>query len=243
MTIPSPPTDAALLGLDNVRLDLPIAGIGSRTLAALFDYLLLVVVLTLWWLGGFLLLRLFDLGAGWGMALLILGSFAVQWGYFAVLEIVMQGQTPGKGLLGLRVVSRHGGRPSVSALLVRNLLRSVDVIVGLPWMAWDRRARRLGDLAGGTLVVHDRPPLAGEELRLGRLPASWGAREIVVVESFLRRAGGMEPQRARAMAERLLAWIEREEPAFVAEAEAAQGGGDPVTVLSRLLAVEPPLHP
>lgn len=239
------PTGAEILGLDNVPLELPLAGVGSRTLAALVDYLLLLTLLGVWWTGGIVTMGLFDLAQGWFWATLFLGSFVIQWGYFAVLEILMHGQTPGKSVVGLRVVASRGGRASAGALLVRNLIRAVDVAFGLPVMAIDRRSRRLGDMAAGTLVIHERPPGDGEEVAIGRLPAGWGAREVVVVESFLRRADRMEPWRAQKLAEKLLGWIAREKSDFVAAAGEDETladlspGDDRVGLLRRLLQVSP----
>jgi uncharacterized RDD family membrane protein YckC len=228
------PTGAEILGLDNVPLELPIAGVGSRTLAGLVDYLLLLALLGVWWTAGLATMGLFALAQGWFWAILVLGSFLIQWGYFAVLEIVMQGQTPGKNVVGLRVVADRGGRASAGALLVRNLIRALDLVFGLPAMAVDRRSRRLGDMAPG----------AGDEVALRRLPAGWGAREVVVAESFLRRADRMEPRRAQELAGKLLGWIAREESELVAaagEPEVLAGlspGEDRVALLRRLLRAE-----
>ncbi len=224
------PSDAAILGLDNVPLELPLAGVGSRTLAAIVDYAVLLVVIGLWWTAGLLTLSLFDVGEGWTLALLTLGSFFVQWGYFTALEIAMQGQTPGKSLLDLRVVGRHGGQTGNAAIVVRNLVRAVDVAFGIPAIAFDARSRRLGDMAAGTLVVHE-GSAAGETV-LRRPPASWGAHEIAVVESFLARAEEMEAPRAARLAAQLVSWIEREEPGFAADAAGTQ---DPVARLRHLL--------
>lgn len=238
------PTGAEILGLDNVPLALPLAGVGSRTLAALLDYALLLALLGVWWTGGIVTMGIFDLAHGWFWAILVFGTFLLQWSYFAVLEIVMQGQTPGKNAVGLRVVADRGGRASAGALLVRNLIRAVDVAFGLPAMAVDRRSRRLGDMAAGTLVIHERAPGAGDEVALGRMPAGWGAREVVVVESFLSRAERMEHYRAQKLAEKLLGWIAREESEFVAaagEGEILAGllpGDDRVAYLQRLLRAE-----
>lgn len=234
-TPPSAPfsDDAAILGLDNVPLELPLAGVGSRILAAIVDYAILLVLIGLWWTAGFLTLSLVDLGEGWVLAILTLGSFLVQWGYFAATEIVMQGQTPGKSLLELRVVGRHGGQTGNTALVVRNLLRAVDVAFAIPTIAFDTRSRRFGDMAAGTLVVHEGAAEAGTLLR--RPPPGWGAREIAVVESFLTRAEEMEPPRAARLAEELLSWIEREEPGFAAETAEV---GEPVARLRSLLQAE-----
>lgn len=241
---PLPPAAAgAILGLDNVRLDLPIAGVGSRTLAAFLDYLLLLALMALWWTGGLVTAGLVGMGQGWLLALIMLGSFLIQWSYFAVLETVMKGQTPGKNLLGIRVVSIHGGRSSLSAILVRNLIRAIDLVLGLPCMAVDRQSRRLGDLAAGTLVIHQRAPGLGEEIHLGRQPPGWSAREIVVVESFLRRAPRMAPEQAQDLAEKLLGWIATRQEAFVEEAGERENiqqmsqKMDRVALLRRLLEV------
>ncbi len=231
------PADPAILGLDNVRLDLPLAGAGSRVLAGCIDLALLFLLLMIWWVGGALLLGGLGLGFGWTFALLLLGGFLLQWGYFAILEILMEGRTPGKLAVGLRVVSHRGGRTTATAILVRNLLRALDIFVGVPMMAIDRRCRRLGDLVAGTLVVHQRESDAAES-QLGRHPASWGAREVAVVESFLRRAEKLDRPRAEEMADRILRWIERREPGFWAETELPPAtAGDRVLTLRRVLEV------
>ena len=172
---------------------------------------------------------------GWAMAILGIGAFMLQWGYFAVLEIAMDGQTPGKLAVGLRVVSYRAGKPSAAAILVRNFLRSIDLAVGLPVMAVDRRARRLGDFIAGTLVVHHRDPSLGEG-RLRRLPAGWGAREIAVVESFLGRAAIMDIARAWNLATQLLDWIDQQEPDFLPADW--KNAPDPILTLREALAAE-----
>ena len=214
----------AVLGLDNVRLDLPLAGLGSRGLAVFLDMVMLLVLTTLWGMLMMTFASFSSLGSGWIYAIFGLGTFLIQWGYFSICEILMDGQTPGKTIIGLRTVSRLGGRPSAAAVLVRNLLRSVDYFVGAPIMALDGRRRRLGDMVAGTLVLHYREALLGEERRLGRIPESWSGREIGVLETFLRRADRMEPAVADELASQLLAWAEAGHPAFVAEGEPETGG-------------------
>ena len=53
--------------------------------------------------------------------------------------------------LRLRVVTAEGGRPGASALLMRNLVRALDLVFGIPLMAVDPLSRRLGDRLAGTL--------------------------------------------------------------------------------------------
>ncbi len=215
---PAAGSDPGILGIDNVRLELPIAGLGSRTLAAAIDHFLLFLLQVLWLAGGVALMPQLGMSNGWVLGILLFGVFLLQWGYFATLEIVLGGQTPGKLVVGLRVVSKVGGRTTPAAILIRNFLRTFDILVGIPVMAVDRRARRLGDFVAGTLVVHHRDDRR-EEAQLGRHPAGWGAREVAVMESFLRRAEVLDGDRAQDLADRLLGWIESTEPAFWAEVE------------------------
>ncbi len=199
----------SILGLDNIRLDLPVAGLGSRTLAAFLDYLGLAALAALWILLSLLLGSL--LPPGWVPVFLLGGLFLIHWGYFVGLEIAMGGRTPGKRALQLRVVTAEGGTPGAGALLIRNLVRSIDIVAGVPLMAIDPLSRRLGDRLGGTLVVHDRPLEIGPVL--GRVPPGWGARELAVVESFLVRAGTLEDKAlVRRMAERILGSIRQDAP-------------------------------
>jgi uncharacterized RDD family membrane protein YckC len=77
--------------------------------------------------------------------------------YFTVLEAAW-GQTLGKRLLGIRVVSDTGGPVTVWGAVVRNLLRVVDslpslYLVGLLFMVWSPKSQRLGDRLGHTMVV------------------------------------------------------------------------------------------
>jgi uncharacterized RDD family membrane protein YckC len=64
------------------------------------------------------------------------------------------GQSVGKMLFGIRVVGPDGQPPSMQAVLVRNILRLVDLgVVGLVLMGLTPLHQRLGDLAAGTVVI------------------------------------------------------------------------------------------
>ena len=230
-----PASDPAILAIDNVRLDLPIAGLGSRTLAASIDHFLLILLQLLWVTAGLVLLPRLGISFGWTTAALTLGFFMLQWSYFAAFEIAMGGRTPGKLTVGLRVVSRAGGRTTPAAILIRNFIRTFDILIGIPIMVIDRRARRLGDLVAGTLVVHHRDDPA-EPAQLQRHPEAWGPREIAVVESFLRRAEALEPATAHRLAQDLLRWIAEKAPGFWAEVEPSiVASDDPVLTLRQAL--------
>src|SRR5262245_46164563 len=112
--------DPSVLAMDNIPLELPVAGVGSRALAATLDYLLVAVLGALWittlvWLTP----RLRPLlGSGWTFALMFIGMFVLEYGYFAGIEAATGGRSVGKSALGLQVVSRDGGRAPVGALLL-----------------------------------------------------------------------------------------------------------------------------
>lgn len=151
---------------EQIALELPLAGIGSRFLALTLDTLIqaglylitaLVFVLILP-AGSFLTIIPTTLGP----ALAIFVGFAVYWGYFAFFEAIWKGQTPGKRYVGIRVIKESGRPISVFESVGRNLMRAVDVLpgfygVGLVCMLCNPQSRRLGDYVAGTVVVHERP--------------------------------------------------------------------------------------
>jgi uncharacterized RDD family membrane protein YckC len=157
---------------ENVVFGYRLAGIGSRFLAALLDTALIIIIQLLVMLPIFFFIGIqtvADNFTSWVAALLGLLSFLFFWGYYIFFELVWNGQSPGKRLVGLRVVRRDGTPITLSEALIRNLVRIVDLMptgygVGLTVMFIDAKSRRLGDLAAGTLVVHDRGPLSLETL-------------------------------------------------------------------------------
>jgi len=201
-----------VLALDNVPLDLPIAGAGTRSLAAFIDYFVLglimaVCAITAIVVGGYLNLKSF-----WWAAALVFALFLLEYGFFAGCEIAMAGQTLGKRLVGLRVVSAHGSRPSRAALLIRNAVRLVDLLIGVPLMAFDRNARRIGDRLAGTLVIRTRRAASAI---VRRVPRGWTPPQIAVLESFLQRRDELQPEKAEQIARSLLAAITRDDPEFL----------------------------
>lgn len=222
----------SILGLDNIRLDLPVASVGSRTLAAFLDYLIVAVLLALW--GALSILVLTFLSSTWGPVVLVVGIFLLDWGYFAGFEIATGGRTPGKMALRLRVVTAEGGSAGAGALLIRNLVRSLDLVFGVPLMAVDPLSRRLGDRLAGTLVVHDRGREAAPVL--GRVPPGWSPRELAVVEAFLLRARSLEDTATSwQLADRILDRIRTDAPELLTGVDTRS---DPVAALRQALQVE-----
>jgi uncharacterized RDD family membrane protein YckC len=157
-----------------VAIEMPLAGIGSRFIALLVDYLIWgAAFIVLGLLAAFLLpgIEAFSkISAQWATAIFIFIVFLFNWGYFTLFEAFWNGRTPGKRVARIRVIQRSGRAIGLFESMARNLVRYVDQLpffyaVGVITMFVTRQHQRLGDLAAGTLVVRDREqeaPLWGE---------------------------------------------------------------------------------
>lgn len=147
---------------EHVVLDYEVAGLGSRAAAALVDQALVLLLLAAVRMLAMLGARAGLTPGSLGPAVLLLVGFGIWYGYFIFFEALRQGQTPGKRLVGLRVVMATGHAVTTGAAVVRNLLRTADFLpppylLGAALVALHPRSRRLGDLVAGTVVVRDRP--------------------------------------------------------------------------------------
>jgi uncharacterized RDD family membrane protein YckC len=153
-------------------------------MAALIDYLIVGVAMLLVYCAASMLMGVgltattssVDNGAAgiyWIIAVLVLVEFLIFWGYFALFELVWNGQTPGKRLGKLRVIRRDGQPIHAGESMVRNLVRIVDFLpgfygIGLVTMFIDKDARRLGDLAAGTIVVREGEPVRLRDVQVAQ---------------------------------------------------------------------------
>jgi len=140
---------------EHVEIRLDPAGLGSRFIALLVDFTLVtgasVVVAQL-------TLALLPMAAGFIVRALLL--LVLTWGYHVYFEVLHAGQSPGKKIMGIRVVDGRGLPLSVEQSFVRNVVRVLDALpVGYAFGAaacqFDGLRRRLGDIAADTLVVRE----------------------------------------------------------------------------------------
>ena len=198
---------------EHVRLGYDLADLGSRFTAMAADLAIMVAVLATIILFVTLVVR-YVAGAvlpAWGPATLAalagLGLFVVQWGYFVLFEAYWDGRTPGKRLMGLRVL-HSGGQPlSLRGAVVRNLLRVVDLqpgvtgVVGGAFMMLGGRTQRLGDVAADSIVVRDRGdaetpwPEAPQAVARGRPFLS--EEEFALLSGFVQRTAKLAPDARR----------------------------------------------
>ncbi|MFX3632638.1 MAG: RDD family protein [Candidatus Pristimantibacillus sp.] len=157
--------EATIVTSEHVKLQLRTAGVGSRAAAMLIDNILLLGAFCLVSLVMGLFLSISGIGmtdalGEYAIAFLILLAALLIGGYYALAEYYMAGQTYGKKWMGLRVVQENGQPITFLSAIIRNFFRIIDFlpsfyVIGAVWMFFHPRDKRLGDLAAGTMVVHD----------------------------------------------------------------------------------------
>jgi uncharacterized RDD family membrane protein YckC len=182
-----------ILTPEHVEIRLVPAGLGRRFLAVLVDALCATALASALSLPASALLP-----RGHAAALFLTTSFAIGWGWHVFFEVYRHGRTPGKQLLGLRVVDGRGLPLSLEQALVRNVIRALDFLplfygLGALISQLDRRRRRLGDLAADTLVIREGGALpALRDLR--RSPEFNSLRTPRVLRLVRRRVGVEEAE-------------------------------------------------
>jgi uncharacterized RDD family membrane protein YckC len=233
-----------LFSPEGVRLELAVAGPAPRIFAYGIDWLIVIALMVLLLIALFTSLSLgalFDkwiqsalhqvkatsrgqhpdpelIGriAGVMIALFLLAQFVVETGYFIFWEMLTGGRSPGKALVGLRVVRRDGLPIDFRSSVVRNVMRLVDMlpanyVVGLVAMLLSSSGERLGDHAAGTLVIRlDRPEAAAEIQTPARAAAfsltrrqlaRIGPRELQLIRTTLRRIASLPEARRGSLLE------------------------------------------
>ena len=205
---------------EGVSVTVPLAGVGSRFIAATIDFAIQATVIVV----ALVVFVAYGVGGAAGSGIFSIVVFVMFFVYDVAFEVLSGGRTPGKRWTGLRVV-RAGGQPvNLVTSAIRNLIRPVDFLpsaylVGIAAILATKRNQRLGDLAAGTVVARAprksaRPALPPPSTPV-ELPSSLGAwdvsaisaSDIATVRSFLERRNslqsGARTELARTMASRL----------------------------------------
>jgi uncharacterized RDD family membrane protein YckC len=140
---------------EGIMLELRPAGLSARFCAFLLDWLVRLMIayaaaIAVTFMGGF------------GVGFWLVFYFLLEWFYPVAFELGRSGATPGKSVVGIKVVMDDGLPVTPAASFTRNLLRVADFLpflfgAGIVSMLLRRDCKRLGDLAAGTLVVHEAP--------------------------------------------------------------------------------------
>ena len=179
---------------EGVDLKLELGSAGSRAAAFMLDALFIILILIVATIALGLLLvasRADAVGILW-----LIGFFTLRNGWFALFEMGGRGATPGKRLMGLRVVARDGARLTGGAVIARNAMREIEVFLPLSFLAvqasegaadafltlfalswsgiflffplFNRDKLRVGDLIAGTWVVKSVSGALGHDLVAGK---------------------------------------------------------------------------
>jgi len=164
---------------EGVDLQLRIASAGLRFGALVVDFVIINLALLLFtllmvWIG-------FAVKGGVAEVVWMLGAFLLRTFWFIGFELGSRAATPGKRMMGIRVVARDGGRLTADAVVARNLIRELELflplmmlgvgaaedmvsgwtlLAGVIWsltlslfLLFNRDRMRMGDLIAGTWVV------------------------------------------------------------------------------------------
>jgi uncharacterized RDD family membrane protein YckC len=205
---------------EGIELRYTLAGLGSRFIAELLDFILRLLVLIA--LG--VLLRVAGASRALTLVVLVVALFLALFGYDIAFEVWGGGRTPGKRWNGLRVLMASGRPVSFAPSAVRNLLRIIDMwatvlVAGIVSILVTGRNQRLGDLAAGTIVVREprgrgaslfgadaasASPVAPAPTPPGLDATAVSASEVAAIRDFLARREELLPE-ARARVSQALA--------------------------------------
>jgi uncharacterized RDD family membrane protein YckC len=165
---------------EGVDIELHSAGPLIRLLAFIIDGALRLLLL----IPLLFAVALLEQSGTWIYLLLL---FLIQWFYFTIFEAAMDGQTPGKRAMGIRVIRENGTALTWNASIIRNLLRVADgflfsYIVGLIVLCFSDGFRRIGDHAAGSVVVYNRRALPAAATRAPDLRPAAPSAELTLPE-------------------------------------------------------------
>jgi uncharacterized RDD family membrane protein YckC len=208
-------TERGIVTPEAVVLEFDTAGIASRGLARSIDALIQAVLL-------FVVLLVLVNGGGWIVTLLVIAAVAFTLlGYPIVCEVAMQGRSPGKAALGLRVVTVEGAPIAPRHAFIRSAIGLVDFLlvpgglIAVLAALFTARSQRLGDVFAGTMVLRERtaaspaiavwfnPPVGLEGYAHTLDVSAVTDVQFGIVRSFLLRVGDLSPEARAALSVRL----------------------------------------
>jgi uncharacterized membrane protein SpoIIM required for sporulation/uncharacterized RDD family membrane protein YckC len=201
----------ALPSATGVDASLVLAGPGARAMAFMIDWMLRAALTVSYLLIASLLILgnvTFEIEPEEASNWFLFGAMpatAIFFLYHVVLEPLMAGRTPGKRMVGIRILTNEGLVPTTGALITRNVFRLIDsmpgvYVIGLLFVLFGKRHVRLGDLAAGTVLTVERAPFL-EKLARERRQADrhtfW--HQIRERAASLRRRRGSDVDQALAV--------------------------------------------
>ncbi len=208
---------------EKIRFKYSIAEIGTRIAAYTMDLiiqsLLILLVYLLLSASGFSFFSMSDYQS-LIIAFMFLLIFFIKWGYYVLFEVIMEGQTPGKKMMRIRVIKNNGEPLDFETIVLRNLLRAVDGFPGIPLLGGfiamiDKKTRRLGDIVSNTLVVNEiqfnlKEPnfyvnfsRVIDEEKVEKLILKLNENELYIIRRFLNERGKLPINKEQEIAHKL----------------------------------------
>ena len=201
---------------EGVPLKLEVVGLGVRLAAQITDVLLTLCAAIC------LLILVASLGFSAPETLLAIGSlmfFTIRVPYYVLTELAWNGQTLGKRLMKIKVISHDGRSLSTHALVLRNLMKEAEIFLpatllltldaASPLASWlslgwivavllvplcNPYRQRLGDMMAGTHVIHQPVPVLLSDLSSKSAPSSSRKKGFVFLAHQLDHYGAFELQ-------------------------------------------------
>lgn len=141
----------------HVEIDYPVAGLGERIAAYLIDFAMFIVIYF------FALIALAIIGIestfkNSSIVILVIIFAACYVFYDLICEVALNGQSLGKKLLKIKVVSLDGGQASIGQYFIRWVFRIIDFtltsnLLGFISVAVSDKKQRIGDIVAGTTLI------------------------------------------------------------------------------------------
>ncbi len=175
----------------HVKLSYEPAGVGERILAYVLDgFFLGIYYFVAFWIMGYFM----NVGASDGNGL----SDFPMWTFFVIIvipmmlyhlvcEVLMDGYSIGKKIVGIRVVKIDGTRADLSGYLVRWLFRIFEItmtsgVVAFITILLNGKGQRLGDIVGKTCVIKERDKVKLDDTLFAELETEYEPEFAQVVE-------------------------------------------------------------
>jgi len=202
-----------------VEVKLDLVALGGRSYAFVMDWHIRILAALAWFLfglfaltGGFTVQDSKAFSSGSSMFyLVLLPSLAIYFLYHPILELAMNGRTPGKRMAGVRIVAKDGRSASSGAILLRNVFRLIDslpmfYVLGILVCLLNKQHLRIGDMAAGTVLVYEEQ---ANKKRQNMIMGANGSHELStqqreLIAEMLERWRELEPDKRNDMAQTLL---------------------------------------
>jgi uncharacterized membrane protein SpoIIM required for sporulation/uncharacterized RDD family membrane protein YckC len=209
--VPALDTSASFATPEHIAFTFRIAGPMIRFWAWLIDVALRIAVMVV------IAIPILLFGLKFGIGIWLLLFFFTDWLLGGLIEWRWEGFTPGKKLCGIRVIGVDGLPAGAGACFLRNVLRFADSFptfaTAIIAMVASGRFQRLGDLAGGTLVVyagdtHHARPVRFKDTKVDQAASDLPAEIQSVIDgsslravvAYVARRNDLHPQRRAEMA-------------------------------------------